>query len=63
MLNDMELCRTDGHLSVTAILHGGGGQREERAENQQRKEVQDLLENTDFTWILKGKGSHRDDMN
>lgn len=41
MLNDMELCRTDGHLSVTAILHGvgaGGEQREERAESQQRKE-------------------------
>lgn len=57
----MELCRTDGPLSVTAILHGG--QREERAESQQRTEAQDLLENTDFTWILKGKGSHRDDMN
>lgn len=57
----MELCRTDGHLPVTAVLHGG--QREERAASQQRTEAQDLLENTDFTWILKGKGSHRDDMN
>lgn len=59
MLNGMELCRTDGHLSVTATLHRGteGRKGREPAEEGSPRSIKK------HGLYLDPEGSHRDDMN